>query len=61
MSDMLTIYKYPDPVLRAKAQPVENIDGNLQELIDAMTETMYRMSPCKAIPAHSTTARLVTA
>jgi len=42
MSDTLTIYKYPDPVLRAKAEQVENIDGNLQELIDSMTETMYK-------------------
>ena len=42
MSDTLTIYRYPDPVLRAKAQPVESIDGNLQELIDSMTQTMYK-------------------
>lgn len=42
MSDMLTIYKYPDPVLRKKAKTIENIDGNLQELIDSMTETMYK-------------------
>lgn len=42
MSDILTIYKYPDPVLREKAQSIENIDGNLQELIDSMTETMYK-------------------
>ncbi len=42
MNDTLTIYKYPDPVLRAKAQPIENIDGKLQELIDSMTDTMYK-------------------
>ena len=42
MSDTLQIFRYPDPVLRAKAQPIENIDGNLQELIDSMTETMYK-------------------
>lgn len=42
MSDILNIYRYPDPVLRSKAQPVENIDGNLQELIDSMAETMYK-------------------
>ena len=42
MSDTLTIYKYPDPVLRKKAESVDNIDGNLQELIDSMTETMYK-------------------
>ncbi|MBN2419075.1 MAG: peptide deformylase [Deltaproteobacteria bacterium] len=42
MSEMMNIYKYPDPVLRAKAQPVENIDGKIQELINSMTETMYK-------------------
>ena len=42
MSDILTIFRYPDSVLRAKAQTIENIDGNLQKLIDSMTETMYR-------------------
>ena len=42
MNDTLTIYRYPDPVLRTKAHPVENIDGKLQELIDSMTETMYK-------------------
>ena len=42
MSDTLTIYRYPDPVLRVKAQPIENIDGKLQELIDNMTVTMYK-------------------
>lgn len=42
MGDTLTIYKYPDPVLRTRAQPVENIDGDLQKLIDSMTETMYK-------------------
>ncbi|MGD9157397.1 MAG: peptide deformylase [Desulfobacteraceae bacterium] len=42
MSDTLQIFRYPDPVLRAKAQSIDNIDGNLQELIDSMTETMYK-------------------
>ena len=42
MSDILNIYRYPDPVLREKSLPVENIDGNLQKLIDSMTETMYK-------------------
>ncbi|NPB08943.1 MAG: peptide deformylase [Thermodesulfobacteria bacterium] len=30
-----------DPVLREKAQPVEEIDEDLQRLIDDMAETMY--------------------
>jgi peptide deformylase len=42
MSDTLKIFRFPDPVLRTKAKPVENIDGKLQKLIDDMTETMYR-------------------
>ena len=42
MSEILNIYRYPDPVLRVKAQPIENIDGNLQILIDSMIETMYK-------------------
>lgn len=42
MSDELKIYRFPDPVLRIKAAPVENIDGELQQFIDGMTETMYK-------------------
>ncbi|NOZ25957.1 MAG: peptide deformylase [Nitrospirae bacterium] len=38
---VLEIKKYPDPVLRRKALPVENVDGALQRLIDDMIETMY--------------------
>jgi len=35
------IYTYPESVLREEAEPVTNIDGKLQKLIDDMTETMY--------------------
>lgn len=35
------IKKYPDPVLRAKTNRVEAIDGEIQRLIDDMAETMY--------------------
>jgi peptide deformylase len=38
---VLEIRKYPDPVLKKKAQPVEAIDGELQRLVDDMVETMY--------------------
>lgn len=41
MGETIKIYTYPDPVLREKAVPVENIDGDLQKLIDDMGETMY--------------------
>jgi len=40
-SPIMKIYKFPEPVLREKAEPVENIDGEIQSLIDAMGETMY--------------------
>jgi peptide deformylase len=38
---LLPICKYPDPVLRQKAERVKNIDNGLQRLIDDMVETMY--------------------
>ena len=37
----MTIFTYPSSVLRAKTDPIENIDGDLQKLIDRMAETMY--------------------
>ena len=36
------IYTYPESVLRQRAEPVTDIDGRLQELIDDMAETMYQ-------------------
>jgi len=35
------ILKYPAPVLKEKAQPVPNIDGGVDQLINDMVETMY--------------------
>ena len=35
------IRTYPDPVLRMKAAPVEQIDGDIRRLVDDMLETMY--------------------
>jgi peptide deformylase len=35
------IRTYPDPVLRMKARPVTEIDGDMRRLIDDMFETMY--------------------
>jgi peptide deformylase len=32
---------YPDPILRKKAKPVENIDGRVKEIADRMAEVMY--------------------
>jgi peptide deformylase len=37
----MEIMTYPDPVLRAEAKAVENIDAGTQALIDNMIETMY--------------------
>lgn len=35
------IFTYPESVLRERAEPVSNIDGRIQELIDDMADTMY--------------------
>jgi peptide deformylase len=35
------ILTYPDTVLRERAEPVTDIDGKTQQLIDDMAETMY--------------------
>ena len=40
-SQIMKIYKFPEPVLRKQTEPVENIDEEIQKLIDAMGETMY--------------------
>lgn len=37
----LEILEFPDPRLRTRARPVENVDGALVELVDNMLETMY--------------------
>lgn len=37
----LQILEFPDPRLRTLAQPVEQVDDRIRELIDAMFETMY--------------------
>jgi peptide deformylase len=36
------ICTYPDSILREPAEPIENIDGKIQELIDDMADTMYQ-------------------
>ena len=38
---ILDIVKYPDPILRKLAKPVEKVDMEIQKLIDDMYETMY--------------------
>ncbi len=39
---MKKILVYPDEILRTRAEPVKEIDGRLQNLIDEMAETMYK-------------------
>ncbi|MFC1823333.1 peptide deformylase [Thermodesulfobacteriota bacterium] len=41
MPKRIKVCTYPDPVLREPARPVEDIDGEIQELVDDMAETMY--------------------
>jgi peptide deformylase len=41
MTGMMKIHTYPDPVLRAKAEVVKNIDDSLLALIKGMGEVMY--------------------
>jgi peptide deformylase len=36
----LSILFYPDPILRKKAEPVEQVDGELRRLLEQMLETM---------------------
>lgn len=38
---LLPILEFPDPRLRTKAQPVEQVDESLRKLIEDMFETMY--------------------
>jgi peptide deformylase len=38
---LLRIRKFPDPVLKTEATPVENIDGSLNHFVDSMVQTMY--------------------
>jgi peptide deformylase len=37
----MRIYTYPDPVLKTPAEPIREIDEDLQRQIDWMIETMY--------------------
>jgi peptide deformylase len=39
---ILDILRFPDPRLRNKAKPVEQVDAALQRLVDDMFETMYQ-------------------
>lgn len=38
---ILEILTFPNPLLRKKAQPVDNVDGEVHDIIEDMVETMY--------------------
>jgi len=38
---LLEILTYPDPKLRRVAEPVEEVDDEIRQLVDDMAETMY--------------------
>ncbi len=38
---LLTILEYPDPRLRTRAAPVEQVDASIRKLADDLLETMY--------------------
>ena len=38
---MLNIITYPNPILRKIAEPVDDVDENIRQLIEEMEETMY--------------------
>ena len=40
----MNIRTYPDPILKKMAQPVVNIDRDIQDLIDDMSKLMYQAS-----------------
>ena len=40
----MEIITYPDPILTKMAEPVANIDGDIQNLIDNMSNLMYQAS-----------------
>jgi peptide deformylase len=40
----MEIVAYPDPILKEKAEPVSNIDQDIQDLIENMGELMYSAS-----------------
>jgi len=41
VTEKLKIFTFPESVLRVSAEAVQEIDGDLQQLIDNMGETMY--------------------
>jgi peptide deformylase len=38
---VLAVHRFPDPILKQRAQPITRFDAELKRLADAMLETMY--------------------
>jgi len=62
---VLVVYKvvcHPDPVLRAKAVPVRNVDGHVERMLANMADTMYAFKGVGlAAPQIGVSKRLVVA
>lgn len=43
---VMKLYEYPDPILRQKCSPIEQIDDALRHTLDDMLETMYADKGC---------------
>ena len=58
----LKILTYPDPMLRKKCEPVEEIDDDLLMLLDDMADTMYKAPGVGlAAPQVGATKRVIVA
>ena len=42
----LTLYEYPHPILKKKAEKVDEVNDELRKLLDDMLETMYASNGC---------------
>lgn len=59
---LLKILTYPDPTLRKKCEPVEEIDDDLIQLLDDMADTMYEAPGVGlAAPQVGVTKRIIVA
>ena len=61
MKDFLYLRKFPDPVLREKCEPIQNINENILFILDKMLEIMHRNNGVGlAAPQIGLKLRLVT-
>lgn len=51
---LLEILTYPNPLLKSKSEPVENLDADTLKFIDDLCETMYASPGCVGIAAPQT-------